>query len=253
MYGLAYSLEDGHVKGKLHTQSEVESGILELLGIKDMETAAHSVRVGVYTEMLAEALYIAGYENHALKRQSPEELGAAALLHDVGKLAVRKKLLKRPGCLTPKERKELQQHTVRGEDILRKLEKHDRTLRFEMARELAVFHHERWDGEGYPRGIAGTQIPLGARIVAVGDVLDTLLSDRCYRRSLSFSRAVQMICQQAGAQFDPGICEIFLECRECFSPHRAGQYGGEFPNKEKWKDCVYGNSKTIKRSTDYRV
>jgi putative nucleotidyltransferase with HDIG domain len=167
------------------------------LDLRDRETMGHSSRV---TDMAVQLARSRGFDPVALGH-----LRRGALLHDIGKMAVPDAILLKPGPLTAEERCIMQQHTVFGRDLLEPI----RYLRD--AVDVPYAHHERWDGAGYPRGLAGTQIPLAARIFAVVDVYDALTSDRPYRGAWSRRRALEHIAAAAGSHFDPEVVAAFLE------------------------------------------
>jgi HD-GYP domain-containing protein (c-di-GMP phosphodiesterase class II) len=128
-----------------------------------------------------------------------------ALLHDIGKLGIPDAILLKHGSLTVQERQVMQQHAVYGYNVLAPIINLRQTL------DITLYHHERWDGSGYPYGLRGEQIPLVARLFAVVDVFDALTSDRPYRSAWSHSQAIAYIKEQAGHQFDPRVVELFLE------------------------------------------
>ena len=167
------------------------------LDLRDRETMGHSSRV---TDMAVQLARSRGFDPVALGH-----LRRGALLHDIGKMAVPDAILQKPGPLTAEERCVMQQHTVFGRDLLEPI----RYLRD--AVDVPYAHHERWDGTGYPRGLAGTAIPLAARIFAVVDVYDALTSDRPYRKAWSRRRALEHIAAAAGSHFDPEVVAAFLE------------------------------------------
>jgi putative two-component system response regulator len=136
------------------------------------------------------------------------QLREAAALHDIGKLAIPSGTLEKPGPLTEQERALMQTHTDAGARILAGNE--EPMLR--MAADVALAHHEHWDGSGYPQGLAGDQIPLAARIVAVADVFDALTHDRPYKVAWSLDDARAEIAAGAGTQFDPRVVSAFLAC-----------------------------------------
>jgi HD-GYP domain-containing protein (c-di-GMP phosphodiesterase class II) len=127
----------------------------------------------------------------------------SGLLHDVGKIGVRESILNKPGKLTPEEFEEIKKHPTYGWEILSKI---PHPL-IEAILPGVRNHHEKWNGKGYPDGLAGEEIPFLGRLLAVADVLDALSSDRSYRPSLGFNRAVEMIVEEAGTHFDPDIAE----------------------------------------------
>lgn len=167
----------------------------EGLEIKDPYTRHHSSRVERHTYRTAIAL--------GLTREDVEVLRRAASVHDVGKIHVDDAILRKPGTLTPEERAEIQKHTAIGARMVRGLG----DARIAGA---VRHHHERWDGRGYPDGLAGEEIPLYARIIAVADTFDAITSTRAYRSKGSTAKALRIIEEEAGAQFDPRVVEAFL-------------------------------------------
>jgi putative nucleotidyltransferase with HDIG domain len=133
-----------------------------------------------------------------------EAIQAAALLHDVGKLAIPDSLLRKAGPLTPGEHQQVRQHVVLGADILAAIPCTGTLSR------IVRHHHESWDGTGYPDGLSGEAIPLGARILAVGDCYDALVSDRPYRPSLPHDAAVGIIVSRRGTRYDPAVVDVFV-------------------------------------------
>lgn len=165
---------------------------------RDDDTGVHIVRIGY----LAWAL--------ALRLGQPAPwallLRQAAPMHDVGKIGMPDGVLKKPGAFTPEERAVMNQHPQIGAEILGR----SRIPLFQLAAEAALTHHERWDGRGYPAGLAGEAIPLSGRIVAVVDFFDALTMDRCYRPAYADDRALRMLRAQRGLAFDPHIVDVFM-------------------------------------------
>jgi putative nucleotidyltransferase with HDIG domain len=162
---------------------------------KDDTTAAHLKRVQVYAAEIAKALNLSDSEIRALE--------AASLLHDIGKLAVPEHIINKPGRLTPEEFEKMKIHPVVGADILER-------VRFPYpVVPIVRSHHECWDGRGYPDGLKGEEIPIGARILSVVDCFDALASDRPYRKAMPAAKALALIKSLAGTQFDPRIVEVF--------------------------------------------
>jgi putative two-component system response regulator len=168
---------------------------------KDHETAAHIERIGQYAEVIARAL--------DLPQDHVEMIRAAAPMHDVGKLGVPDAVLKKDSGLTSVEWGIMKQHTVIG---ARMLEGSASPL-LQAGAAIALSHHERWDGAGYPYGISGEEIPLEARICAVADVYDALSSNRCYREALPSQTVREMMESQRGRHFDPSVLDAFLGSR----------------------------------------
>jgi HD-GYP domain-containing protein (c-di-GMP phosphodiesterase class II) len=167
------------------------------LELRDDQTGGHAERVTSLALALAERV--------APELAAEPELKYGFLLHDLGKIGIRDAVLLKPGPLTPEEFDEMRFHVVLGERILAGIP-HLNGL----ARKVVAAHHERWDGAGYPRGLAGVHIPLAARIFAVVDAYDAMTNDRPYRRACDFEYAVGEIGAKAGAQFDPEIALTFV-------------------------------------------
>ncbi|MCM8766165.1 MAG: HD-GYP domain-containing protein, partial [Candidatus Omnitrophica bacterium] len=140
-----------------------------------------------------------------LSQEEIEKISDAAMLHDLGKIGISEKVLLKKSKLNSRELAEIRRHPLIGADILRSIHFMKGILPF------IIYHHERYDGEGYPFGIKGEDIPLGARIVAIADVYQALISDRPYRKAYTKKEAMQIIKKGAGTQFDPQIVKVFLE------------------------------------------
>jgi diguanylate cyclase (GGDEF)-like protein len=177
---------------------ETVDALVSALEAKDTGTREHSRRVQHYALALARAL-----EPSLLDRPSVE---FGFLLHDVGKIAIPDRILNKPDALTPGERRVVQTHTVVGEQLLA-----DVALLQGEGLQIVRHHHERWDGRGYPDGLAGAEIPLPARIFAVADAVDAITSDRPYREAAPWADAVAEIVAESGGQFDPDVVAAFLE------------------------------------------
>lgn len=166
--------------------------------MRDDDTGVHITRIG----HLAEGLALALGESKDFAR----ELRLAAPMHDIGKIGVPDLVLKKPGSYTADERQVMNQHPIIGAQILGR----SRIRLFQLAAEVAMTHHERWDGSGYPLGLAGEAIPLSGRIVAVVDFFDALTMDRCYRKAFNDEVALKMLAEQRGLAFDPRVVECML-------------------------------------------
>jgi putative two-component system response regulator len=165
---------------------------------RDDDTGVHIVRIGFLAWQLA--LLLGESAQWALL------LRQAAPMHDIGKIGIADGILKKPGAFNPDERAKMNEHSRIGAEILGR----SRIPLFQLAAEAALAHHERWDGSGYPSGLAGEAIPLSGRIVAVVDFFDALTMDRCYRPRFSDEQALDMLAQQSGRAFEPRIVDTFL-------------------------------------------
>lgn len=203
-----------------HSRMQIIWRLGKAAEFRDEQTGEHVVRVGCYAYVLAEAL--------GLPSPFRDEIILAAPLHDVGKIGISDTILLKAGDLSAEERAVMRTHCEIGERILQEpslLElcigvgdgadsplgnETDPVMR--LARQIALNHHECWNGTGYPRGIGGTEIPLGARIVAVADAYDAILSERPYKAATNAKTAARLIEAASGTQFDPQVVEAFLAC-----------------------------------------
>jgi len=182
---------------------ETRLQIVQRLGLaaeyKDNETGLHVIRMSHYAKLLALAA--------GLHEAEAEDLLHAAPMHDVGKIGIPDRILQKPGKLDADEWAVMQTHATIGGDIIGE---HQHGM-LAMARTIALTHHEKWDGSGYPCGLAGQAIPLVGRIVAVADVFDALTSARPYKTAWSVEQAVAFLREQRGRHFDPELVDLFLE------------------------------------------
>lgn len=198
------ALLEERVRERTRELEETRLEVVKRLGVaaefKDNETGLHVVRMSKIAKVLAEAV--------GMSPDDAELLCQAAPMHDIGKIGIPDHILLKPGKLTDDERTIMQEHARVGAEILGE---HEWPL-MHMARIVALTHHEKWDGTGYPRGLKGDDIPLVGRICAVADVFDALTSDRPYKKGWAVEEAAEFIREQSGRHFDPDVVEKFLEC-----------------------------------------
>ena len=200
------------VKARVHTHLSLvradellatRQQVVQCLGTaaeyKDNETGLHVLRMSHYARLLAQS---AGFDDAAL-----EDLFSAAPMHDIGKIGIPDAILGKQGRLTPEELKVMRQHPEIGARIIGE---HPGGM-LAMAHRIALSHHEKWDGSGYPRGLQGAAIPLEARIVAIADVFDALTSARPYKKAWPFDDAVAFLQGESGKHFDPDLVSAFLD------------------------------------------
>ena len=208
---MAYSLENMRLVGELsRTRDAVIRGMALLAEIRDPNIGGHLNRICAYAGHLSRLLSgRTGY--HEVTRDFIDAISRSAALHDVGKVGIPDAILLKPGKLTVEEYEVMKTHTTTGADLLRGLmvDFGEYPL-IAMGAEVALSHHEWWDGSGYPRGVAGRAIPLAARIVSIADVYDALTSRRIYKEAWSRDATVQALREKAGRQHDPELVEIFL-------------------------------------------
>lgn len=196
-------------------QNAVIVGMANLIEERDNSTGNHVKNTQDYVKMLCDELMRLGLYDDELTPEFEAMLVKAAPLHDVGKIKITDLILQKPGKLSEEEYRIIQNHTRYGadiiEDILGAIEETDY---LELARDVALYHHERWDGNGYPEGLIGEEIPLGARIMAIADVFDALYADRVYRKGIRPVEAVLAIIEESsGTQFDPTLTDVFLSLK----------------------------------------
>jgi HD-GYP domain-containing protein (c-di-GMP phosphodiesterase class II) len=201
----------------LQTRDAVIFGMAKLAESRDPETGHHLERISAYAEALSSALRRDPRYRNIITPAFIRLIGISSALHDIGKVGVEDAILLKPGKLTKAERFRMQLHTIMGGDCIREIERRLGNCNFlEMAREIALYHHERWDGKGYPTGMSGTEIPLAARIVAIADVYDALSVRRVYKEAFPHEQCVALIRDEAGKQFDPDLVRAFLKIESQF-------------------------------------
>ncbi len=177
----------------------------QLLDLRDLNTGVHSTRLAEWALRVARQL--------GVPESFLPDLEMGALLHDIGKVGVPDSILNKPGRLTEEEYARVKLHTEYGWTVLRNLPGFERTSLF------VLHHHEHFDGTGYPAGLKGSEIPIGARIVSVIDAFDAMVSSRPYRRGLPFEEAARRLREASSTQFDPSVVQTFLPFAQADMPH----------------------------------
>lgn len=194
-------------------QEKVVLGLANMVENRDNNTGGHVKRTSDVIKYLVDEIVKQGaYE---ISEEKAIDIVRSAPMHDLGKIAVDNSILCKPGRLTDEEYAIMKTHSPKSGEIVKLIlegveEQHFVDTAFNVAR----FHHERWDGRGYPEGLVGEMTPLEARIMAVADVYDALVSKRCYKEPMSFEKAYDIMCEGMGSQFDPSMLPIFVACRE---------------------------------------
>lgn len=198
-------------------QTNIISGLANLIENRDMETGEHVSRTGAYVRKLAEDARGDGVYADVVDDHFISLLTTLAPMHDIGKILVPDSILKKPGKLTPEEFNVMKRHAEAGGSVVREVLSgitDEEYLTF--AADIATYHHERWDGTGYPKRLKGEEIPLSARIMAIADVYDALISERCYKEPVPPEEAFEIIREESGSHFDPKLAAVFLNHREDF-------------------------------------
>lgn len=197
----------------IHIKDMMVLGMADMVESRDNNTGGHIKRtssvVKVFSARLKKHCDVLGISNDFLS-----QVEKAAPMHDLGKIAIDDEILRKPGKYTEEEYAQMKKHAEEGarivENILQGVEEYSFV---EIAKNVAHYHHEKWNGKGYPEGLSGTDIPVEARIMALADVFDALVSKRCYKEAFSYDKAFAIIKESMGEHFDPELGRIFLECR----------------------------------------
>ena len=187
------------------------SGMANLIESRDLETGQHVTRTSRYARTLAECARADGVYADRLDDRFISMLFVMTPMHDIGKIVVPDHVLKKQGRLTPEEFAQIKRHAAEGGRIVREVLSGVADEDYvALASDVAAYHHERWDGKGYPDGLSGEAIPLSARIMAIADVYDALISERCYKKPMPKEKAFAIIGEEGGTHFDPKLAEVFL-------------------------------------------
>ncbi len=207
----AQKLNEEKIRALLVAQQATIFALAKLAEYRDEDTGTHLERVREYCRLLAVNLREESSYGPSIPADFAEQIYHASPLHDIGKVAIPDGILLKPGKLTPEEFAVIMKHPVVGGEYLQDVyNNYCSNVFIGMGIEIALYHHERWDGKGYPDGIIGKNIPLSARIMAVADCYDALRADRCYRKGFSHAQVKLMILEESGSHFDPEICKSFL-------------------------------------------
>lgn len=204
------------VKEKTARLEEVQNDIIvsmaSIVENRNGSTGGHIRRTSDLVRVVSEQLERKGIS--PVSQEMAERIVRAAPLHDFGKIAIPDAVLDKPGRFTPEEYEVMKTHAQKGAEIVARILQNSDDLEFKrIAVNVAHYHHEKWDGTGYPCGLAGEAIPLEARVMALADVFDALVSKRVYKEPFGFDKAFSIIAESSGTHFDPALCSLFLQCR----------------------------------------
>ena len=199
----------------IRMQDHTIESLSNLVENRDEDTGEHVLRTREYVELVAVQMMKDGYYPEILTPRYIRLLKRAAPMHDIGKIVVPDAILKKPGRLTPEEYEQMKRHASEGGRIVHQILDGYETLEYiQITADIATHHHERWDGNGYPQKLSGEAIPFSARIMAISDVFDALVSPRVYKLPMSYDEAFALIEEGMGTQFDPDIAKEFLKIKE---------------------------------------
>jgi response regulator RpfG family c-di-GMP phosphodiesterase len=216
-----------------HMQDALIMVLADMVESRDENTGDHVKKTAAYTRIIMDKLREMDVYTDQLTDQFIFDVERSAPLHDIGKISISDTILNKPGKLTDEEFEIMKTHTIAGAAVIdQTIEKLPESGYLLEAKNIALYHHEKWNGKGYPKGLSGEDIPLSARIMAVADVFDALVSERCYKKAFSFEEAMDIIKKDAGSHFDPKVAEAFLQSRERVSEVME-RITTEIPNKKK--------------------
>lgn len=213
--GVYLNLEDPAIKELSRYHSETVMAFANLIENRDNSTGGHVKRTSLYVKLIAEQLRDSRQFKEILTKDYINNLVKAAPMHDIGKIAVPDAILQKPGKLTEEEFAIMKLHSEKGGEIIQETFQNLGSEDFrKMAYHVARYHHEKWNGKGYPEGLKRKDIPLSARIMAVADVFDAVSEKRCYRDAMPLEKCFEIIEQGSGQDFDPLIVEAFMNIRD---------------------------------------
>ena len=207
------------IQQKTETISKMQKALIivlaDMVESRDKNTGDHIRKTAAYTEIILSKMRSKGYYEEELSDEFIYNVVSSAPLHDIGKIQVPDSILNKPGRLTDEEFAKMKSHTTAGSDIIAQvISEVPDSVYLNEAKALAEFHHEKWDGSGYPHGISGEEIPLSARVMADADVFDALVSRRSYKEPFSYEKAMDIIREGAGSHFDPKVADAFLSAAD---------------------------------------
>jgi len=210
-----------------HNTTMLVNVLSQIVEFRNGESGSHVRHIRILTEKIMNRL-LSKTDKYNLSSEEQDNITLASALHDIGKIAIDEKILNKPGRLTPEEFAVIKTHTTEGAAMLHRLENFDTEPLLQTAYEIARWHHERWDGRGYPDGLAGDDIPIGAQIVSLADVYDALTSERCYKKAFPHEKAVQMILGGECGNFNPLLLECLRDMQATLQEELKADYQSDY-------------------------
>lgn len=198
---------------KEHNTSMLVGVLSQIVEFRNGESGSHVRHIRIITEMLMNRL-LTFTDQYRISAEEQEDIALASSLHDIGKIAIDEKILNKPGKLTKEEFEVIKTHSMKGAEIIGRLDNYEEEPLLHTAYEIARWHHERWDGHGYPDGLRGNEIPISAQIVSVADVYDALTSERCYKKAFSHEKAILMIQNGECGIFNPMLLQCLVDIQK---------------------------------------
>lgn len=224
-------LVEKNVRKIVSVRSAMIEFMAEIIEYRDTESGQHVMRTRLFADLLSRLVAESELMTSELANFNRINFIKAVPLHDIGKITTPDSILLKPDKLTYEEFQIMKQHTVMGAEIINKMKDFEEPEYIKYCHEVCLYHHERWDGNGYPCGLSGSAIPIPARMMALSDVYDALVSERSYKKPYSHQSAVEIMEQGIGTQFDPIISRIFVEHNEKFRKLLGSVRQGEINEK----------------------
>jgi len=200
------------ISNVIKLKNGIVHSMADLVENRDKNTGGHIDRTSLYMKILTDAMLEKGVYADEMRNWDVESMVSSARLHDVGKIAIPDSILNKPGSLTKEEFEIMKSHSLEGESIINKtIKRTGNTFFLQNAKMFAAYHHERWDGSGYPYGLKGDAIPLPGRLMAIIDVYDALVSERPYKKTFTHEKALEIIAKDSGKHFDPLLADVFKD------------------------------------------
>ena len=215
LIALYINIEDPVLRRMEHYNSEIVTSFATLVESRDNSTGSHVKRTKSYVKIILEEIKSQGLYPSIMTKDFEDKMLNAAPMHDVGKISIPDTILQKPGKLTDEEYSVMKKHSVIGGEIIQEIFKGMDDKEFlNIAYDVSRYHHEKWNGKGYPEGLSGNEIPFAARIMAIADVFDAISAKRCYREALPLEKCFAIISEGKGVDFDPVLTDLFLNAKD---------------------------------------
>ena len=215
LIALYINIEDPVLRRMENYNSEIVTSFATLVESRDSSTGSHVKRTKSYVKILLDEIKTNSLFSSIMTKDFEDKMMNAAPMHDIGKISIPDTILQKPGKLTDEEYNVMKKHSVLGGEIIQEIFKDMDDKEFlNIAYDVTRYHHEKWNGNGYPEGLVGKEIPFSARIMAIADVFDAISAKRCYRDAMPLDKCFAIIKEGKGVDFDPVLTDLFLNAKE---------------------------------------
>lgn len=215
LIALYINIEDPVLRRMKNYNSEIVTSFATLVESRDSSTGSHVKRTKSYVKILLDEIKTNSLYSSIMTKDFEDKMMNAAPMHDIGKISIPDTILQKPGKLTDEEYSVMKKHSVLGGEIIQEIFKDMDDKEFlNIAYDVTRYHHEKWNGNGYPEGLVGKEIPFSARIMAIADVFDAISAKRCYRDAMPLDKCFAIIKEGKGVDFDPVLTDLFLNAKE---------------------------------------